>query len=738
MRIKYFEIKNFRKLKACRIELGDKQTIFVGANNSGKTSAMDAMILFLKTPGRLSTLDFTVSNWNKINEVGEKWLSDEQKPLDIFRQECTDLLPSLDVWIDVEDSEIHYVSHLIPTLSWSGGLVGVRLVYEPDNLEEFFEQFIKSSIAVKGLSNGKDGIKLWPESLRDFLDKKKGLFKVKAYLLDPDQLKLPLADAAQIQSLQIDAEALENKPFEKLFQIDLINAQRGFSDPNNQSEDSFQSNKLSSQLHSYYSKHLDPNKNVGAQDVSVLKAVSKSKKVFDDQLKESFKSSIGELEDLGYPGFSNPRITLSSQLNPIDLLNHESAVFFDVADDAFPMPLPEKYNGLGYQNLVSMVFRLIGFRDSWQRKGKLFESIEDGAIEPIHLVLVEEPEAHLHAQIQQVFIRKAYDVLVKNVSDELTTQLIVSSHSSHIAHEVEFADLRYFKRNIAPLTKEAPTAVVVNLSEVFGSADQTAKFVTRYLKATHCDLFFADAAILVEGTAEKMLIPHFIRNHYKALDSRYITILEIGGSHAHRLQPLIDRLGVITFVVADIDAQKGSLIEKNKMSLKKTQTKPKDAQISGNTTLKTWMPGEDKIDDLLDLTDDKKIRKHVRIGYQTPINLSNGEKVYPYTFEDSLVLTNAAVFSEIKGAKGLLKKMVDASKLTDDKLTVKEATEDMFKALEKGSKGEMALELLFLEDPSVLKAPIYIEEGLVWLEGQLKPSLKSDASLKEVDYESAH
>jgi len=69
------------------------------------------------------------------------------------------------------------------------------------------------------------------------LDKKKGLFKVKAYLLDPDQLKQPLAGVAQIQSLQIDAEPLENKPFEKLFQIDLINAQRGFSDPNNQSEE---------------------------------------------------------------------------------------------------------------------------------------------------------------------------------------------------------------------------------------------------------------------------------------------------------------------------------------------------------------------------------------------------------------------------------------------------------------------------------------------------------------------
>ena len=34
------------------------------------------------------------------------------------------------------------------------------------------------------------------------------------------------------------------------------------------------------------------------------------------------------------------------------------------------LKLPEKYNGLGYQNLISMVFDLMGFRDDWMREGK--------------------------------------------------------------------------------------------------------------------------------------------------------------------------------------------------------------------------------------------------------------------------------------------------------------------------------------------------------------------------------
>ena len=49
MKISFFEIQNFRKLKSCRIDVLDKQIILVGANNSGKTSAMDALIFFLSS-----------------------------------------------------------------------------------------------------------------------------------------------------------------------------------------------------------------------------------------------------------------------------------------------------------------------------------------------------------------------------------------------------------------------------------------------------------------------------------------------------------------------------------------------------------------------------------------------------------------------------------------------------------------------------------------------------------------
>ncbi|WP_308285268.1 MULTISPECIES: ATP-dependent endonuclease [Bradyrhizobium] len=55
-------------------------------------------------------------------------------------------------------------------------------------------------------------------------------------------------------------------------------------------------------------------------------------------------------------------------------------------------------------------------------------------------------------------------------------------------------------------------------------------------------MFFADAAVL-EGPAERMLLPNLIRNNYQRLSQSYVTLLEIGGSHAHCLKPLIDCLG---------------------------------------------------------------------------------------------------------------------------------------------------------------------------------------------------
>lgn len=739
MKIAFVDIQNFRKLKQCRVELSKEKTVFVGANNSGKTSAMDALIVFLKNKSSdFSVRDFTLSNWLNINQIAVKWLEKEEGAgPDLSKEIWHPYVPTLDIWLEVKDNEVHYVSHIIPTLEWTGGKLGIRLVFEPKNTEELYKSYklaYESAIAVSGVGEG--DLQLWPKSTRDFLERDQELskqFTINAYILDPSKL----GDTFP-QLLPAETEPLDGDPFKGLFKIDIINAQRGFSDPSSEKSSSGD-RRLSSQLREYFDKHLNPSELPDASDIDALKAIDAARKEFDVKLKESFSSSIGELEHLNYPGFSDPEIIISSEVDPLQGLSHDTAVQFKVTrNDADPadvsLCLPEKYNGLGYQNLISMIFSLIRFRDEWMRVGKAKKRIadSDGFVEPLHIVLIEEPEAHLHAQVQQVFIKKCYEVL-RNHSDlkeknDFSTQLVISTHSSHVAHEIDFVNLRYFKRKPACEVNDVPSAEVVNLSSTFGDDSKTAKFASRYLKTTHCDLFFADAAILIEGPAERMLVPYFIRNDFTELNRCYVCLLEIGGSHAHRLRPLIEALGILTLAITDLDSLKKETIldEKTNKPVTKTSkilSEKGKKYLTGNDTIKSWVPQKDDLDAVLNTSFADKVKDEiVRVAYQYEMKLQYGGKevtAIPYTFEDAVVLSNLDFFKVITDPTGLIKKMKEAV----NKPTISEACDAMFNALSGSSKkAEMALELLYTADPEKLIAPLYIEEGLRWLEEKLLKS----------------
>ncbi len=145
MNIAFVEIQNFRKLKSCRVEIAAQETILVGANNSGKTSAIDALILFLKRSRRkdFATTDVTLTNWASVDKLGVQWtaIKDDDAP-DLSLASWLPHLPALDIWLEVDDADIHRVAHLLPTLDWTPkDLLGVRLVLAPKNIEQLYKDF---------------------------------------------------------------------------------------------------------------------------------------------------------------------------------------------------------------------------------------------------------------------------------------------------------------------------------------------------------------------------------------------------------------------------------------------------------------------------------------------------------------------------------------------------------------------------------------------------------------------
>ncbi|MCR5939807.1 ATP-dependent endonuclease [Ochrobactrum sp. XJ1] len=744
MQILRVEIGNFRKHVATRIDFAIEKTVFVGANNSGKTSAMNALRRFLVDSRGFTINDFSLAHWQALNAEGDAWeaaiKSDEALPT----PKLLGFLPQLDVWLQVGKGEMHYVQRLLPTLDWKSGPLGVRLRYEPDEPTKFQQEYIAArtkaadttAAAIKAAEGRADPpeLELWPLNLVDFLDRRvRSLFKVKAYLLDAAKLADPKDGLAEMQVLPEDLEPVDGNPLDGLIQIDEISAQRGFGSPttprvqrDEAGTEARAGRRLSTQLRSYYDNHLDWQDTPELSDIKAMEALDKARKAFDERLSDSFDRALKELQKLGYPGISDPKLKIATKLKLQDGLNHDSAVQYEIpaAAGGYVHRLPEDSNGLGYQNLVSMVFGLMSYRDAWMRVGKAAASGGDTKPPPpLHLMLVEEPEAYLHAQVQQVFIKHAYDVLrndpMLGKSANFCTQLVVSTHSSHIAHACDFAALRYFRRLPPTEKRKTPTACVVNLSSVFGKPDQTAKFVARYLKATHCDLFFADAAIFIEGSAERVLVPHFVEqvDAFEYLRSCYITWLEVGGSHAHRFKGLVETLGLTTLIVTDLDAKDPNTNKVGDPMLGK-------GLEARNETLRSWVPKQTSVDALMKLEEKDKALVYpngyaVRAAYQTSTKLKIGATdvgVHSNTFEDALFYRNFDFFRGRK-ATGLAGKF---QKIADDATDAGDLAAKVKSAIDDGDKAEFALELLFSDDIENLRVPDYIGHGLLWLKKQLE------------------
>jgi predicted ATP-dependent endonuclease of OLD family len=627
-----------------------------------------------------------------------------------------DIVPSMDVWINVEDGEQYRVNHLIPSLStWNGKKVGVRGQYVPKDVKKLYTAYKEAktkAISLEATDEWRNAgePELFPRNLCDFLAKGSTLrdfFNVKYYIIDS------VLDPSSEDEVQATPDnELASNPLEGLIKVDVILASRDFSDPEGQVDNDIDT--LSKQFQQYYKNSGQEYEEISREGLKLLGDVLTANHAYDEKLRQTFEAPVVELKNINYPGFQNPEIKIRSKIQIEETIKHDSAVQFAI-QGMDNLELPEKYNGLGYRNLISIYLKLIDFREKWLR-----ELSEGKTVEPIHLVLVEEPEAHLHAQAQQVFVRKAFEALCnsKLIQDNqwLTTQLVLSTHSNHVVNELDLNCIRYFKR-VIDSEEKIPVSKVVNLSNTFGAEDDTKQFVTRYIRLTHCDIFFADAVIFVEGPAEKILVPSFLAN--AGLDSYYISIIEVNGRHTYRFRNLIEKMGIATLIVADIDATETRKGEDGKERSFSVNTAKGKGYKTGNRSIVDWLPGKEQIDCLLAMEGKDKIVNNVRIAFQTPLNVKwnrDEEEVCPYTFEDALIFTNLELFRQ-EGLKkmGTITTIANLLKHSD---SIGELGDKIYSKVNDKSgfhKADFAISLLYSDEFSDLVAPEYIKEGLEWM-----------------------
>lgn len=248
-----------------------------------------------------------------------------------------------------------------------------------------------------------------------------------------------------------------------------------------------------------------------------------------------FKKILNDIEN--HFDYNKGEFILQTDISDDHLMNFLSSTLQTVFEFKDDVRLKEFSQGLGITNLIFICLKVESF-------------VKHCHPDTVNLFIIEEPEAHMHPQMERMLIGFIKEILK---TEGVKIQGVVTTHSSVI---VKCSDLN----NIRVLRIKGDLKSSVHDMHLFKqslSNEEEKRFFSFLFTINYSDLVFANRIVMYEGDTEKLFIEKLLTDpQFQKLANQYIAFVQVGGAYAHWYRKLIHFLNIKTLIITDMDYTK--------------------------------------------------------------------------------------------------------------------------------------------------------------------------------------
>ena len=510
MFLKKIHIENYRNFYETDIELEEGLNVIIGANNSGKTNILK-VISFLQNTPSFTIYDFNMNNLHKnlenykINPPVIKIKYEIEHIIDFNKEDSA--FEKLEKFLQYNENGGINEEGNKATLS---AIVELRFELDP----KFLDEYKKSMDGITDLNN-------FCKELNNFISE----YKSEYFNFENE---MQIADTYAT----------------KIFEIENIIAERHTDEIEDVSKP-YVKNKIEE-----IEKTEKTEKTEESEESEVINCDVLTRQINND-IQKHFEKVVDDINseiDIGQDsmGITNGRNKFVSSFEfDGDFLRY---FHYEIKDVDLGYSLPAKQNGLGYSNLIYMRNKIKQKKDN-----------------DYNILLIEEPEAHLHPNMQYKLM-KYIEELKKDDKRNIQNQIVITTHSPNISASTKFSNMILF--NYAKKDDEAKNVTTIRFGNNFQYekvkdvlaltkevGEDDAKFnkviketktnlmhyqnhLEKFLDITRCDLLFSSKVILTEGIAEKLTMPLWSKLLGIDITTEHITVIEVGGINFNNFFPV--------------------------------------------------------------------------------------------------------------------------------------------------------------------------------------------------------